>query len=144
MGHIPQDLYQRGKAPGLPHDDFKIVTKYRIAVAGEFKIMYVLRRIYKTKPGQALRVATLVQKQGQIYHDAGQRGEFRVSFNGGTMPGEQDTVCLEWTDEKIESPYRGDNKLPAAALELGPQVRELVESQRIEFMELLTPDKYRE
>ncbi|MCH8871118.1 MAG: hypothetical protein IIC85_15505 [Chloroflexi bacterium] len=41
-------------------------------------------------------------------------------------------------------PYRGDNTLPAAALELGPQVRELVESRRIEFMELLTPDKYRE
>ena len=105
--------------------------------------MYLIRRIYKTKPGEVLRVATLVQKQGQIYHDAGQRGEFRVSFNGATMPGEQDTVCLEWADEKIESPYRGDNNLPAAALELGPKIRELVEGQRIEFMELLTPDKYR-
>lgn len=106
--------------------------------------MYLIRRIYKTKPGQAIRVATLVQKQAQIYHDAGQRGEFRVSFNGATMPGEQDTVYLEWTDEKIESPYRGDNNLPAAALEFGPMVRELIEGQRIEFMELLTPDKYRD
>ena len=106
--------------------------------------MYLIRRVYKTKPGQAQRVATLVRKQAQIYHDAGQRGEFRVSFNGGTMPGEQDSVVLEWADEKIESPYRGDNNLPTAALEIGPQVRELIESQRIEFMELLTPDKYRE
>lgn len=106
--------------------------------------MYLIRRIYKTKPGQAMRVATLVQKQGQIYHDAGQRGEFRVAFNGGTMPGEQDTVVLEWTDETIQSPYRGDNSLPSGATGLGPQVRELIESQRIEFMELLTPDKYRD
>ena len=106
--------------------------------------MYLIRRIYKTKPGQAIRVATLVQKQAQIYHDAGQRGEFRVSFNGATMPGEQETVYLEWTDEKIESPYRGDNNLPAAALEFGPKVRELIETQRIEFMELMTPDKYRD
>lgn len=106
--------------------------------------MYLIRRIYKTKPGQAAKVATLVQKQAQIYHDAGQRGEFRVSFNGATMPGEQETVVLEWTDEKIESPYRGDNDLPSAAMEFGPKVRELIESQRIEFMELLTPDKYRE
>ena len=106
--------------------------------------MYLIRRIYKTKPGQAIRVATLVQKQAQIYHDAGQRGEFRVSFNGATMPGEQETVCLEWTDEKIESPYRGVNNPPASALEFGAKVRELIESQRIEFMELLTPDKYRD
>ena len=106
--------------------------------------MYLIRRIYKTRPGQAQRVATLVRKQAQIYRDAGQRDEFRVSFNGGTMPGEQDTVFLEWTADRIESPYRGDNNLPAGAIELGPQVRELIESQRIEFMELLTPDKYRE
>ena len=106
--------------------------------------MYLIRRIYKTRPGQAQRVATLVRKQAQIYRDAGQRDEFRVSFNGGTMPGEQDTVFLEWTADRIESPYRGENKLPAGAIELGPQVRELIESQRIEFMELLTPDKYRE
>lgn len=106
--------------------------------------MYLIRRIYKTKPGQAIRAATLIQKQVQIYHDAGHRGEFRVAFNGATMPGEQYVVCLEWTDDKIQSPYRGDNHMPPAALEMGAKVRELIESQRIEFMELLTPDKYRE
>ena len=106
--------------------------------------MYLIRRIYKTKPGQAQRVATLVQKQVQIYHDAGHRSEFRVAFNGYTLPGDQDTVYLEWTDDKIMSPSREGNDIPPAALEVGAQVRELIESQRIEFMELLTPDKYRE
>ncbi len=106
--------------------------------------MYLIRRVYKTKPGEARRVASLVYKQAKIYHDAGQRGEFRVSFNGATMPGEQETVCLEWQDETIQSPYRGGNELPKEALEIGPKIRPLIESQRIEFQELLTPDKYQE
>ena len=106
--------------------------------------MYLIRRIYKTKPGEARKVASLVYKQAKIYHDAGQRGEFRVSFNGATMPGEQDTVCLEWEDETIQSPMRDGNNIPREALEVGGQVRPLIESQRLEFQELLTPDKYME
>lgn len=106
--------------------------------------MYLIRRIYKTKPGQARLVASLVYKQAKIYHDAGHRSEFRVSFNGYTMPGEQNEVCLEWTDSTIQSPMREGNDIPSEALEVGGQVRELIESQRIEFRELLTPDKYQE
>ena len=106
--------------------------------------MYLIRRIYKTKPGEARRVASLVQKQVQIYHDAGHRGEFRVAFNGYTLPGESDVVVLEWTDDKIQSPMRGDNHIPPAALEAGAKYRPYIESQHIEFMELLTPDKMQE
>ena len=103
--------------------------------------MYLIRRVYKTKPGESRKVASLVQKQAQIYHDAGHRGEFRVAFNGYTMPGEQDAVVLEWTAESIESPMRAGNDIPKEALEVGAEVRPLIESQRIEFMELMTPDK---
>ncbi|MDA0232143.1 MAG: hypothetical protein O3B04_04725 [Chloroflexi bacterium] len=106
--------------------------------------MYVIRRWYKTKPGEARRVATLVHKQAAAYRDAGQRSEFRVSYNGYTLPGEQNVVCLEWTDERLETPTREGHTLPAAALELGAEVRKLIESQRIEFMELLTPAKFQE
>jgi hypothetical protein len=106
--------------------------------------MYVVRRWYKTKPGEARRVATLVHKQAQAYHDSGQRSDFRVSYNGYTLPGEQDMVCLEWTDESLQTPTRKDHELPSEALELGADVRKLIESQRIEFMELLTPEKYQE
>ena len=103
--------------------------------------MYLVRRIYKTKAGEARRVASLVQKQAQLYHDAGHRSEFKVYFNGGTVPGENNVVVLEWTDEALMSPMRGGNDLPQAALQVGAQVREYIENQRIEFMELLTPDK---
>ena len=65
----------------------------------------------------------------------------RSTFNGGTVPGENNVVVLEWTDEALMSPMRGGNDLPQAALQVGAQVREYIEDQRIEFMELLTPDK---
>jgi len=85
-----------------------------------------------------------VHKQAQAYHDAGQRSEFRVSYNGYTLPGDQDVVCLEWTDRSLETPTRAGHSLPAEALELGAEVRKLIESQRIEFLELLTPEKIQE
>ncbi len=103
--------------------------------------MYLIRRIFTTKPGEARRVASLVHKQAQIYRDAGQRSEFEVYFNGGTMPGENNIVVLQWTDEALMSPMRGGHDLPQGVFEIGAQVRELVEGSRIEFMELLTSDK---
>ena len=75
--------------------------------------MYLVRRTYKTKPGEARRVATLVHEQVQIYHDAGHREEFRVAYNGGTCPGEGNIVVLEWTTEAFQSPSREGNKHPA-------------------------------
>ncbi|HJP28805.1 MAG TPA: hypothetical protein QF694_08345 [Dehalococcoidia bacterium] len=106
--------------------------------------MYVVRRWYKTKPGEARRVATLVHRQAQAYHEAGQRGEFRVSYNSYTLPGDQDVVCLEWTDKTLETPTREGHTLPSEALKLGGEVRKLIESQRIEFLELLTIEKFQE
>ena len=69
------------------------------------------------------------------------RPEFRISFNGYTLPGENDTVFLEWVADKIESPMRDGNNIPPEAMTVGAQVRELIESQRIEFMEYLSDDK---
>lgn len=106
--------------------------------------MYVIRRWYKTKPGEARRVATLVHKQVTHYKNAGQRGEFRVSYNGYTLPGDQDVVCLEWTDDTLQSPTREGHVLPKEALAVGAEIRKLIESQRIEFLELLTPEKFQE
>ncbi len=103
--------------------------------------MYLVRRIFNTKPGAARQVASLVHKQAQIYHDAGHRSEFRVYFNGGTVPGENNVVVLEWTDEALMSPMRGGNEIPPEVYDVGSQVRELTEGNRIEFMELMTPDK---
>ncbi len=103
--------------------------------------MYLIRRIFNAKPGEARNVANLLQEQAQAYRDAGQRSEFRVSYNGATLPGDQNVVVLDWTDDAIMSPGREGNDLPQAALDLGAKIRPLVESQRIEFMELLDSPK---
>jgi|TARA_B100000959_G_scaffold256070_1_gene288937 hypothetical protein len=103
--------------------------------------LYLIRRIFNTKPGEARRVAGLLQQQAQAYRDAGQRSEFRVSYNGATLPGEQNVVVLDWTDDAIMSPSREGHVLPQAALDLGGQIRPLIENQRIEFLELLAPAK---
>ncbi len=103
--------------------------------------MYVIRRVYEVKPGTARRVATLLQQQGNAYTVAGQRSEVRVYFNGGTVPGDNNRVYMEWTDAVINSPYREGNVLPQDALAVGAKIREHVISQRIEFYELMIPAK---
>lgn len=103
--------------------------------------MYLLRRIIKCKPGEARRVASLVQKQAQAFEEAGQRSECRVYFNGATTPSNPDTVVLEWTDEAIMSTMRAGNQLPQAVRDIGAQVGPLTEGNHIEIMELMTPDK---
>ena len=103
--------------------------------------MYLVRRTFKTKPGEARRVANLVYKLVKIYQDAGQRGEFQVAFNGGTVPGDPDVVVLEWTDDAFQSPMREGNAIPPEALEAGTAYRPYIESTYIEFWELLSPDK---
>jgi len=35
--------------------------------------MYKIRRVYRTKPGEARNVATLVYKQAKMYKDSGLR-----------------------------------------------------------------------
>ena len=101
--------------------------------------MYKIRRVYRTKPGEAGNVARLVYKQTRMYRDAGHRGEFTVSYNGYTLPGETNIVILEWQDDKIMSPSRPGNNIPSEVLEAGAQYRPLIESQHIEFYEMVDP-----
>jgi hypothetical protein len=91
----------------------------------------------------ARKVATLIKQQGDAYSAVGQRSEVRVYFNGGTIPGDNNRVYMEWTDESIQSPYRaGDGvKSPQEANKFGAEARDLIIGQRIEFFEMMTPDK---
>ena len=102
--------------------------------------MYMLRRVYKAKYRQGKFVASLVRKQQDIYESAG-RSEGTVYFNAGTVPGEPDSVVLEWTQDTLGSPYLSGGGIPVEALQVGGQVREHIESQHIEFWELMTPEK---
>ncbi len=101
--------------------------------------MYKIRRVYRTKPGEAGNVARLVYNQAKIYKDTGHRGEFTVSYNGYTLPGEQNIVILEWQDDKIMSPSRPGNDIPQEAREAGAKYRPLIEGQHIEFYEMIDP-----
>ena len=102
--------------------------------------MYVIRRVYRVKPGQTKKAADLIYKIGNRFTEAGQRDQVRVYWSGSTMPGPANTVYMEWTQEKIESPYREGNVMPRMD-NLSKQLRELVEEQHIEFYEMFTPEK---
>ena len=99
--------------------------------------MYKLGRVYRTKPGEATNVAKLVFKQAKMYKDAGHRGDFTVSYNGYTLPGEQNIVVLEWQQDSIMSPSRPGNNIPKEIMEAGAKYRPFLESQHIEFYEMI-------
>jgi hypothetical protein len=104
--------------------------------------MYVIRRGWRVAdPRDTRMVATIVAEIGKNYEASGQREPTRISFNGGTTPGEKGVVFMEWTAEQIESPYRAGNVLPEDPRGLSAKVRELTTESWIEFWELLTPDK---
>jgi hypothetical protein len=97
--------------------------------------MYLIRRVYKVKPGATRKAAELIHQIGKRYEEAGQRSPVRVYWSGYTVPGPANTVYMDWVQEKIESPYREDNVSPHTA-DLGAQLRELQEETYIEFFEM--------
>ncbi|NQV07010.1 hypothetical protein HQ535_10695 [bacterium] len=104
--------------------------------------MYVIRRVYEMKESRDTRLgATLAQLVAQRYVDVDQRTPVTVYFNGGTLPGEKGRVYMDWTAEKIESPYRGDNVFPTDEGGYSARLREITADSWIEFYELLSPDK---
>ncbi|VAW08433.1 hypothetical protein MNBD_ACTINO02-2327 [hydrothermal vent metagenome] len=103
--------------------------------------MYLIRRTYTVKPGEARKAASLISAIGKAYEEAGTRSESRVYFNSGTTPGEKNTVVMEWVDDSLQTPYRS-GRTPVEGLEdIGPQLRGLTLDSTIEFWELMTDDK---
>ena len=103
--------------------------------------MYLIRRIYTVTPGQARRVATLIDTIGKAYEDSGIRSASRVYFNSGTTPGEKNTVIMEWTDESLLTPYRDDRVYAEGLDNVAAELRDLSVGSTIEFWELMTPEK---
>jgi hypothetical protein len=97
--------------------------------------MYLIRRVYKVKPGTTRQAAQLIHKIGKRYEDAGQRSQVRVYWSGYTVPGQTNTVYMDWVQETIESPYREGN-VSVDTGDLGAQLRELQEETYIEFFEM--------
>ena len=103
--------------------------------------MYVIKRVWKVKPRQGREAATIASRIGDLYHEAGQRSEVRVYFNGTTLPGKRNRLFMEWTAETIDSPYGNDSPAIPEAEDLSRRLRELTEETWIEFYELMTPGK---
>lgn len=104
--------------------------------------MYLVRRVWRTKPGQARMAATLVDAMGSDYEKTGKRSASRVYFNSGTLPGDTNRVYMEWTEETIASPYRPDVVASSdAAKSFYSKLREVTEDSWIELYEMMTPDK---
>ena len=101
--------------------------------------MYLVRRVFKVKPGTARKAAEIIAQIGKVFEEAGQRTSCRVYTSGGTVPGPANTVYMDWIEETLQSPYRDDNELPQDLTNLGPQLRELQEESYIEFYELQSP-----
>ncbi|MCH8205768.1 MAG: hypothetical protein IH956_02055 [Chloroflexi bacterium] len=101
--------------------------------------MYLVRRVWKVKPGTSRRAAQLIAQIGKVYEDAGQRSPTRVYVSGGTVPGPANTVYMDWTEEVLQSPYREDNPTPEELRKIGPELRELQEESYIEFYEMYSP-----
>ncbi len=100
--------------------------------------MYLIRRVFKVKPGTTRRAAEIITQIGKHYEENGQRSSVRVYMSGGTVPGPANTVYMEWLDETLRSPYRESNKIPDGMAALGAQLNELQEESYIEFYELFS------
>ena len=77
--------------------------------------MYIIRRTYKAKIGEARNAALLLRRIADIYTEAGQRTECSIYYNGGTLPCPKDElnrIYMQWSTEIIDSPYRDGNKYP--------------------------------
>ena len=98
--------------------------------------MYLVRRVFKVKPGNARRAAEIIAQMGKLYEEAGQRTPCTVYTSGGTVPGPANTVYMDWTEETLQSPYRDGNEIPQGIRDLGPQLREVQEESYVEFYEL--------
>lgn len=97
--------------------------------------MYLIRRVWKVKPGSTRQAAKLIAEIGKAYEEAGQRSSTRVYWSGYTVPGPANRVYMDWIQERIESPFREGNSIPGTS-RAGKRLRELVESSRIEFYEI--------
>ena len=96
--------------------------------------MYLIRRVFRCKPGTARRAAEQITKIGKAYENAGQRSPIRVYTSGGTVPGPANTVYMDWTAPVLESPYREGNPMPEEIRPVSQQMNEFWRKATSSFM----------
>ena len=98
--------------------------------------MYLVRRVYKIKPGATYKAAQLLAQIGKGYEKAG-RSPTRVYWSGYTVPGPANTVYMDWTEETLRSPYAPEATEPDDIGDVYSQLSELQEESYIEFYEMV-------
>ena len=101
--------------------------------------MYLIRRVFKVKPGTSRKAAQIISQMGKKYEEADQRSPTRVYWSGSTVPGPANTVYMDWTEETLRSPYREGIPSLEGTTELYNQLREVQEESYIEFYEMYVP-----
>lgn len=100
--------------------------------------MYLIRRVAKVQPGKGWEVANYLSNICKAYQQAG-RNEARVYMQGSNMPGPEEVVYAEWTQERIEPTIV--NTVPEAVRTNHTKMAPLLTQYSIEFYELVTPEK---
>lgn len=95
--------------------------------------MYLIRRVIKVKPGNTRKAAEILAKIGDAYEKAGQRSPSRVYWSGGSVPGQNDLVYIDWTTETIDTPSRQGLQHPG---DLFVELDEYQEDSNLEIFEM--------
>ena len=98
--------------------------------------MFLVRRVFKVKPGTTRKAAEVIAEIGKMYEEAGLRAPSRVFISGTSTPGPLNTVYMEWLEETLGSPHREGNPTPDGEDELFARLNEYQEETTIEFYEL--------
>ena len=101
--------------------------------------MYVIRRTVKTQPGKAWEVAGYLSKICHAYEMEHSRNKAQVYIGGQGLPGEQNVVYAQWTQERVEPILQGG--VPEAVRINHAKMVALMTEYTIDFFELATPEK---
>ncbi len=101
--------------------------------------MYVIKRTVRTQPGKAWEVAGYLTIICRAYEKAHGRNEAQVYIGGQGLPGEQNVVYAQWTQERIEAIPQGG--VPEEVKVNHGKMAALMTEYTIEFYEMATQDK---
>ena len=100
--------------------------------------MYLVRRVCRTKPGQAWAVAGYLAKICEAYEENG-RNKAQIYISGQGLPGTPNVVYAEWTQDTIEPNW--PTNIPDAVREFNPRMQQLLDEYLLELYELATLEK---
>lgn len=109
--------------------------------------MYVIKRTVRTQPGKAWEVAGYLTKICRAYEKEHGRNEAQVYIGGqglpgyepDELPGDQNVVYAQWTQERIEATPEGG--VPEEVMVNHGKMATLMTEYTIEFYEMATQDK---